>query len=72
MRVPTPNVSLVELVFLPKELSIKKINSAFEEFANKQRKKFYLLLMKSLFHWSNYNSDIDNRRIFNKRCWKNR
>ena len=33
MRVPTPNVSLVELVFCTeKELTINKINSAFEKF----------------------------------------
>ena len=39
MRVPTPNVSLVELVFCAKkELSIKKINLAFEEFVKKQKK----------------------------------
>ena len=31
MRVPTPNVSLVELVFCTKEkINIKKINNAFE------------------------------------------
>ena len=36
MRVPTPNVSLVELVFCTKkDLSIKKINSAFENFSKK-------------------------------------
>jgi len=36
MRVPTPNVSLVELVFCTKkDLSIKKINSAFESFSKK-------------------------------------
>ncbi len=36
MRVPTPNVSLVELVFCTKkDLSIKKINSAFEHFSKK-------------------------------------
>ena len=40
MRVPTPNVSLVELVFCTKkELSIEKINSAFKKFAAKQSKK---------------------------------
>ena len=30
MRVPTPNVSLVELVFYKKNLTIESINSAFE------------------------------------------
>ena len=40
MRVPTPNVSLIELVFCSnKELSIEKINSAFKKFINKQNKK---------------------------------
>jgi glyceraldehyde 3-phosphate dehydrogenase len=38
MRVPTPNVSLVELVFCTKkDLSIEKINSAFKEFSKKQK-----------------------------------
>ena len=32
MRVPIPNVSLIELVFVQKELSIEKINSVFEDF----------------------------------------
>ena len=36
MRVPTPNVSLVELVFCTKkDLSIEKINSAFQNFSKK-------------------------------------
>ena len=40
MRVPTPNVSLVELVFCTKkDLSIEKINSAFQNFSKKQEKK---------------------------------
>ena len=38
MRVPTPNVSLVELVFCAKEdLSIEKINSALENFSKKNK-----------------------------------
>ena len=38
MRVPTPNVSLVELVFCTKkDLSIKKINSAFQNFSKKNK-----------------------------------
>ncbi len=38
MRVPTPNVSLVELVFCAKkDLSIEKINSAFENFSKKNK-----------------------------------
>ncbi len=40
MRVPTPNVSLVELVFCTKkDLSINKINSAFQSFSKKQKSK---------------------------------
>ena len=40
MRVPTPNVSLIELVFCSKkDLSIEKINSAFEKFKKKQKVK---------------------------------
>ena len=38
MRVPTPNVSLVELVFCTKkDLSIEKINSAFFNFSKKNK-----------------------------------
>ncbi len=38
MRVPTPNVSLVELVFCTKkDLNINKINSAFEDFSKKNK-----------------------------------
>ena len=38
MRVPTPNVSLVELVFCTKkDLSIEKINSAFTNFSKKNK-----------------------------------
>ncbi len=38
MRVPTPNVSLIELVFCTKKnLSIEKINSAFEKFSQKSK-----------------------------------
>ena len=38
MRVPTPNVSLIELVFCTKkELSIEKINSAFQSFSKKNK-----------------------------------
>jgi len=40
MRVPTPNVSLVELVFCTKkDLSIEKINSAFQNFSKKSNNK---------------------------------
>ena len=38
MRVPTPNVSLVELVFCTKkDLNVEKINSAFEDFSKKNK-----------------------------------
>ena len=38
MRVPTPNVSLIELVFCTKkDLSVEKINSAFENFSKKNK-----------------------------------
>ncbi len=40
LRVPTPNVSLIELVFCTnKEVSIEKINSAFRKFIKNQSKK---------------------------------
>ena len=40
MRVPTPNVSLIELIFCSnKEVSIKKINSTFDKYINNQNKK---------------------------------
>ena len=38
MRIPTPNVSLIELVFCTKkDLSIEKINSAFQNFSKKNK-----------------------------------
>ena len=38
MRVPTPNVSLIELVFCAKkDLSVEKINSAFQIFSKKNK-----------------------------------
>ena len=40
MRVPTPNVSLIELVFCSnKEVNIETINSAFKKFIKNQNKK---------------------------------
>tara|TARA_B100001540_G_scaffold145848_1_gene129388 strand:+ start:2055 stop:3062 length:1008 start_codon:yes stop_codon:yes gene_type:complete len=40
MRVPTPNVSLIELVFCSnKDLNIEIINSAFKKFVKNQKKK---------------------------------
>ncbi len=49
MRVPTPNVSLVELVFCTKkDLSIEKINSAFQKFIKKQNKKILEITAEKL------------------------
>jgi len=40
MRIPTPNVSLIELIFCSKkDLSVEKINSAFKNFSEKQKIK---------------------------------
>ena len=40
MRVPTPNVSLVEFIFCTKKnLSVEKINSAFQKFISQQKSK---------------------------------
>ena len=40
MRVPTPNVSLIEFIFCTqKKLAIKTINLAFKKFSAKNRKK---------------------------------
>ena len=49
MRVPTPNVSLIELVFCTKKkLSIEKINSAFRKFSVKQKVKVVELTNEKL------------------------
>ena len=49
MRVPTPNVSLVELVFCTKkDLSVEKINSAFENFSKKQKNKVIEITQEKL------------------------
>ena len=49
MRVPTPNVSLVELVFCTnKNLSIEKINSAFQSFSKKQKVKVLEITQEKL------------------------
>ena len=48
MRVPTPNVSLIELVFCTKkDITIDKINQAFQNFSKKI--KFLKLQKKNLF-----------------------
>ena len=49
MRVPTPNVSLVELVFFTKkDLSIKKINLAFEKFSKNNKNKVLKITQEKL------------------------
>ena len=49
MRVPTPNVSLVELVFCTKkDLSTEKINSAFEKFSKKNKNKILEITQEKL------------------------
>jgi glyceraldehyde 3-phosphate dehydrogenase len=49
MRVPTPNVSLVELVFCTKkDLSVEKINSAFQNFCKKQKNKVIKITQEKL------------------------
>ena len=64
MRVPTPNVSLIELVFCTKkELSISKINSAFEKFINQQKTKILFITKEKLvsidFNHNSASSIID-------------
>ena len=49
MRVPTPNVSLVELVFqTKKDLSIEKINSAFKMFIKNNKNKVLKITQEKL------------------------
>ena len=49
MRVPTPNVSLVELVFCTKKnLTIESINNAFQEYIDKQKKSVLSLTFEKL------------------------
>ncbi len=49
MRVPTPNVSLIELVFCSKkELSVEKINLAFQNFSKKSKKKVLEVVKEKL------------------------
>jgi glyceraldehyde 3-phosphate dehydrogenase len=49
MRVPTPNVSLVELVFCTKKnLTIESINKAFQEYIDKQEKSVLNLTFEKL------------------------
>ena len=64
MRVPTPNVSLIELVFLSnKEVSIETINSAFKKFINNQNKKIIEITNEKLvsidFNHNSASSIID-------------
>ena len=49
MRVPTPNVSLVELVFCTKkDLSVEKINSVFQNFCKKQKNNIIEITQEKL------------------------
>ncbi|MBT3901466.1 MAG: aldehyde dehydrogenase, partial [Pelagibacteraceae bacterium] len=49
MRVPTPNVSLIELVFCTKkEISKEKINDAFKEISKNQTKKILEITSEKL------------------------
>ena len=49
LRVPTPNVSLIELVFCTeKDLTIEKINSAFQNFGKKGKNKILELTKEKL------------------------
>ena len=49
MRVPTPNVSLVELIFQSKkDLSIKKINLAFKKFSESNKNKVLQITKEKL------------------------
>jgi len=64
MRVPTPNVSLIELVFLSnKEVSIETINSAFKKFIKNQNKKIIEITNEKLvsidFNHNSASSIID-------------
>ena len=64
MRVPTPNVSLVELVFCTKKnLSVEKINLAFQKFIDKQDKKILEITNEKLvsvdFNHNSASSIID-------------
>ena len=50
IRVPTPNVSLIELVFCTKkDLNIEKINSAFQSFYKKQNSKILEIQKRNLY-----------------------
>ena len=49
MRVPTPNVSLVELVFqTKKDLTIEKINTAFKKFSKNNKNKVLKITQEKL------------------------
>ncbi len=49
MRVPTPNVSLIELVFCSKkDLSVNKINTAFLNYSKKQKNKIIDMTQEKL------------------------
>ena len=62
MRVPTPNVSLIELVFCTKkDLSIEKINSAFKKFSKVKKTKILEITEEKLVSIDfNHNPCISN------------
>ncbi len=64
MRVPTPNVSLIELIFCTKkDLSIEKINSSFQKYISNQNKKIIEITNEKLvsvdFNHNSASSIID-------------
>ena len=63
MRVPTPNVSLIELVFCTKKLCKEDINLAFQKFIEKQNKKIIEITAEELvsvdFNHNSASSIID-------------
>ena len=66
MRVPTPNVSLVELVFqTKKDLSIEKINSSFNKFSKNNKNKVLKITKEKLvsvdFNHDSASSIIDTK-----------
>ncbi len=72
MRVPTPNVSIVELVFCTKEsLTIKKINNTFKNFIKYQKTNIVEITDEKLvsidFNHNPASAIIDS--IFDKCCW---
>tara|TARA_B100000941_G_C28245020_1_gene418495 strand:- start:196 stop:678 length:483 start_codon:yes stop_codon:yes gene_type:complete len=64
MRVPTPNVSLIELVFITKkQISIKILNEAFEKVSNNKLKNIMNVSKEKLvsidYNHNSYSATID-------------